>query len=1195
MNRWTSGIGAALMVKLSPWKRLAICAAAAAALVAFSPAVSAQENATVTGTVTDSSGAVIPNAKVELTNTATGVKREVTTNSVGAYRFPNVGIGTFDMVVSASGFATFTKTGIVVNVAESLEEDAKLNVGSQAQTVTVAAQALQVQTETSEVSTLISGEQVRQLSTNGRNIVQLAALGMGVSSSLPAFGGVNALTSANGLSFNGTRTTHNIYLLDGGELNDRGCGGCYMVLPSQDAIAEFKTLDSNYSPDYGIGSGGTITMVIKSGTKAFHGEVYEFNRNTAYNANDYFNKQAKRARPEFMLNEPGGNIGGPLWIPHVYNENKTRTFFFVNEEWRRLIQGSAPSTYNTITANDFPTAGKELDYTLPPGDLPANKPPVIPVVPNVPDNAAYTALETNDGLTPGQPFPTNSTGQYIIPANMIDQNVVSEINAGTFPHPNLPNGTQYIVSIAQPTYVREDVVRIDHTINSKMQLMGHYVHDAVKPTFFPPLWTGSYPTVGTTMNNPSYSAVIKLTQTYSPNLLNETAFNYDGNKIYLTPIPGAGASILPPSGWTATTFFPPADNAGKDMPALSLSGSPFGASWSESYYPWKNGFEGFQYRDDVSWIKGHHQFKFGGEWFHFYKNQQLQADTQGQASFSSSNFAGEAYINAILGLASSFTQLQFLSGKDWVTNNYGAYFNDNWHVTPRLVLNLGIRYDGMPHTFERYNQFANFVPADYNSSLGNPIASDGTIVPTQLTTFSCPTKRCATNGEQFYLNGMREAGVNGFPRGNVQNYYKTWQPRLGFDWNVSGNGKTVLRAGIGLFYERIQGNDVYNAALNPPFAYQPQSTNVFFSNPNKSALSGQITTQHFPSTMTNIQYYYPHPGTSDYSFSVQHQLAASVVMQVQYVGSDGWDQNNDRDINTLPLSVIADREAVATSCSGKWIPVGTATTCPNPNANLYRNFPGYAGIRQEENTTNFNYNSLQAGVRVENRHGFTTQLAYTWSHLVDINQNDLGGVTNPFNLKYDRGSDAGYDRRHIFNASYVYNLPFYRNHGNLFEREVVGGWTISGITQAQSGTPIVINYSGNNKTGLAGGGDRPDLISKVTYPKTVNATKNAWFSGSSFADPLAPWEGGTNQGFGTAGKDAVVGPGLFNWNLSLFKSIPFTGRENGPRLDLRFESFNTFNHPSWTGVDTNSHDKNFGQVTSDFGPRTLELGGKISF
>ena len=309
--------------------------------------------------------------------------------------------------------------------------------------------------------------------------MQLAALGMGVANNLSSFGGINALTSANGISFNGTRTTHNVYLLDGTELNDRGCGGCYMVLPSQDSIAEFQTLQSNYQPDYGIGSGGTITMVIKSGSRQYHGEVYEYNRNTAYNANDYFNKQAGRTRPEFMLNEPGGNIGGPLYIPHVYNESKTRTFFFYNEEWRRLIQGAAPSLYSTIMANDFPTAGQDLNYT----PYVANA--VIPVVPNLPSNPTYTALETGLGLTPGKPFPLNANGTYRIPKQMIDPNTVAEANSGAFPKPNLANGYQFTASPAQPNYVREDTVRIDHAINSKMQLMGHYVHDAVNPTFIP--------------------------------------------------------------------------------------------------------------------------------------------------------------------------------------------------------------------------------------------------------------------------------------------------------------------------------------------------------------------------------------------------------------------------------------------------------------------------------------------------------------------------------------------------------------------------------------------------------------------------------------------------------------------------------------------------------------------------------------
>jgi hypothetical protein len=699
--------------------------------------------------------------------------------------------------------------------------------------------------------------------------------------------------------------------------------------------------------------------------------------------------------------------------------------------------------------------------------------------------------------------------------------------------------------------------------------MGHYLHDAMTKTFFPPLWGDStYPTVGTAMTNPSYTAAIKLTQTYSPNLLNETAFLYSGNKITLTPLAGGGGTFAQPTGWTATSFFPTSDNELARMPAVFLQGSPIQTTWDPSYFPWKNGYEGFQYRDDLSWTKGRHQFKFGFSWLHDYKNQQLQANTNGNAYFNSSNFSGDSYINFLLGDASSFNQLQYLAGKHWVNNNYSFYVNDNWHALPGLTLNLGFRFDGMPHAFERYDKFANFLPADYSTANGNPVQADGTLNPASLSTFS------ATGSEQFYLNGIREAGVNGFPRGVVNNVYNTWQPRVGFAYDVSGNGKTVVRGGFGMFFERVQGNDVYNAALNPPFAYIPSATNVYFSNPNTSALTGATTTQSFPSNLTSIKYHYPSPGTANFSMGVQRQLQPSVIAVVQYVGSIGWTQNDDRHINTLPLASAA-REGVAN---------GTL------NANLYRNYPGFSDINQEENETNTNYNSLQAGIRLENRHGLTTQLAYTWSHEIDETSEDLVGLSNPYNAGYDRGSGT-LDRRHIFNASYVYALPFYTHTGNALQRTVLGGWQISGVTEAEKGVPQYITYTGSDVLGLGGGTtNRPNLVSKVSYPKKVSA----WFNPSAFADPVAPWAGGPNQGFGNAGKDAVVLPGLFNWNLSLFKTIPLTAHE-GPRIELRFESFNTFNHTQFQNVDANSHDSNFGQITGDYGPRTLELGGKFRF
>jgi hypothetical protein len=1156
------------------WRSFSAGCALVAMLLMLTPALWAQE-ATITGTVTDPSGAVIPNAQLTLTNNATQREQTSVSNSDGAYLFPSVSIGSYTLAASATGFQKFVKTGITVTVAQTLAENITLQVGTQSQTVSVQANALQVQSETSEVSTLISGQQVTKLATNGRNIVQLAALGLGVSNNLPSFGGIDALTSANGISFNGTRTTHNVYLLDGAEQNDRGCGGCFMNLPSQDAIAEFRTLDSNYSPDFGIGSGGTIIMVLKSGTSKYHGELYEFNRNTAYNANDYFTKRAGHERPEFKLNEFGGNIGGPLWIPNVYNTSRNRTFFFWNEEWRKLVQGSAPSVKNTIMASNFPTAGQDLVYTAPGG-----KAPIVPVT----SDPAKLALYSNDGLTPGQPFPNNT-----IPANLMDPNAVLEVNAGTFPKPN--SGTsQYISSIPAPENVREDAVRIDHTISRKYQLMGHYLHDAMSKTFFPPLWGDStYPTVGTAMTNPSYTAVIKLTQTYTPNLLNETAFDYSGNKITLTPIANAGNSFVQPSGWSATSFFPAANNEMSRMPEIQLRGTPLDVTWSPSYYPWKNGYEGFEYRDDLTWIKGTHQFKFGFSWLHDYKNQQLQANTQGTALFNSDTFSKDSYINFLLGDAASFTQLEFLAGKHWVNNNYGFYANDNWHITQRLVLNLGFRFDGMPHAYERYDRFANFVPADYDTSQPYPLNPDGTLNPASLSTYS------TTGSELFYLNGIREAGQGGFPRGVVQKRYNTWQPRVGFAYNVFGNGRTVLRGGFGMFYERVQGNDVYNAALNPPFAYQPSATNVYFSDPNTSALTGQTTTQHFPSTLTNIKYKYPPPGTASFSLGLQRELAPSVVMQLQYVGSRGWDQNDDRAINTLPLTDPNNsanpydlRQGVAGQLPD---PSNPGSNLPALNANLYRIFPGFSGITQEENETNFNYNSLQAGLRMDNKHGLTVTLAYTYSHNISNVSNDLNGLSNPFDAGYDRGSDTGFDRRHIFNASYVYALPFFTRSSNFAERAFLGGWEISGITTVEAGVPIRVTYNGPDTLGLGGGTtNRPNLVSSVSYPKTVNK----WFSTDSFADPVAPWKGGPNNGFGDAGKDAVVGPGLFNWNLSLFKTFPLTTHE-GPAFELRIETFNTFNHTSFQGVDTSSHDGNFGQVTSDYGPRTIQLGGKFSF
>jgi hypothetical protein len=1150
-----------------------------------------QTTSAITGTVTDPSGAVVPNADVTVTQEETGSTQTTRTNSDGLYNVPGLAVGQYTVTVTAPGFQTYKRTGVVVNAAQTVRTDAQLSVGTNSQTVTVQAAALQVQSETNEISTLISGQQVRDIATNGRNITSLTTMGTGVSGDLPSFNGVAAQTSTATISFNGMRPDQNNFLIDGGEVYDRGSGGKLDALPSPDAIAQFQVLSSNYPPDYGISSGGTVLVELKAGTQQFHGGLWEFDRNDAFDAGYFFFKQNNKPSPELRLNIFGGNLGGPVWIPHLYDGRKHQTFFFVNEEWRRFIQGANPQVTQTVPAADFPTAGAGLTY------VPfANE--AAPVVPNLPNNPTYTAKELSLGLTPGAPFPGNT-----IPAGLMDSNAVRFMGTGAIPRPN-SGSDNYIASPKQPTYVREDVVRADQQITDKYHLMASWIHDAMSQTIFPTMWSGdSYTTVGDVFNNPSWGAAVRLTQTLSPTVLNETGFYANGNHIHVTP---AGI-YSQPTGWNAASFFT-GNNPDNRLPQVSFSNGPLNTTWSVIYWPWNNSYLDYQLRDDLNWNAGKHAMRFGVQYMREDKNQQLQADTEGDYSFNGSQYSGNSYVNFLLGLSSSYAQLQNQRTDHWLTNNYSFYAMDNWHIGSRLTLNLGLRYDALPHTYEKNNQVSNFVPSAFDSAAAQyPSTTTGTLNTTG------PGFQ-TVNGAPFYLNGIREAGVGGFPRGVVENNYFTWQPRLGFAYDLFGNGRTVLRGGVGIFYNRVQGNDIYNLDANAPFSYQPSVNNVFFSSPQTSVTSGATAGATVgPAGITNMSYYYPNPGNVQFSLGIQHQIAPSVVGALQYVGSEGWNQDDLREINDLPLSNLAGREAVATSCGSKtpWVPVNGVAACPNPDANLYRPYGGWSNIRQEETATNFNYNSLQAALRTQSWHRLSLEFAYTYSHELDIQSADEttatlsgsgGTLSDPYNPRYDYGS-GNFDRRHIFNANYIYTLPRFQQSNGLL-RETLGGWTFSGLTQAETGSPVNPHFNGNfhgqatpanfysDTLGLGGNTtNRPNLVSGVHYAKQ----QTQWFSTSSFGLPVAPWVGGPNQGFGTARKDSVVGPGLFNWNLSLYKDFQFTSKAEGPRLQLRVESFNTFNHTEFNNIDTGTNDSTWGQVTSTYDPRELQFGGKILF
>jgi len=624
----------------------------------------AQSTGTLVGTVADSSGAIVANAEVKITNNGTGQSRTVTTSGAGSYQAAQLQVGSYNVEVTSPGFKKYEQTGIVLNVNDTARVDAVLQVGQASESVTVAAEAVQVQSDSSELSDLISGKQVTQLAINGRNITSLAVLGTGASTDSADFRVPSALLGGANISFNGQRSAHNLWMIDGGENYDRGGGGGISTLPSPDAIAEFKALTSNYSAEFGQGSGGTMTMILRSGTKDFHGAAWEFLRNDAFDANSYFGNQNGQAKPKLRYNTFGFNIGGPVFIPRLYNKDRNRTFFFYNQEWRKVVQGSQTTVLPAFPASyrngDFSTLGKVIN------------------VPKTTDPAAIARF-AQLGLTPGAAFPNNR-----IPAALINPNATALLNVG-FPLPNAA-GNNFTASPAVPTDVTEQIVRVDHQISDKLMLMGHFIRDITNQSVATALWgdDNRYPSVGTTINSPSYAAVIRLTQTISPTVVNETAFNYNGNRILNTPT----GNYQKPSGWNVPEYF--AENNQNRLPQVNIAGN-YGVWYEAGSWPWYNSFDSFQVRDDLSITRGSHNLKMGGSFMRTRKNQDIFGQTQGSFNFNG-NATGDAFADFLLGYANTYHELAVQDNVHIRNSTFGAYIIDNWRASSRLTLNLGFRW-----------------------------------------------------------------------------------------------------------------------------------------------------------------------------------------------------------------------------------------------------------------------------------------------------------------------------------------------------------------------------------------------------------------------------------------------------------------------------------------------------------------------
>ncbi len=1176
----------------------------------------AQQNSEIVGTVTDQTGAAVPGAKLTLTQTETGYVYNGVSNATGGYVFSGLNIGTYTLKASAKGFESYTASGLTLNVSQTLAADVKLTVGAESVEVSVTADALQVQAETNEVSTLISGEQVTSIATENRNFTALAALGLGVSSNLPDNNPPTASASSASISVNGLRESHNIWLIDGGEADDRGGAGGMSVMPSMDAIAQFEVLASNYPPDYGIASGATMSLALKSGTQKFHGEAWEFFRNDDLDANDYYNKYNKADTadyspvPKLSQNIFGYNIGCTVYIPKVYNASRQKTFFFYNQEWRKIIQGSSPNTQPTIPDADRPVAGQPYLQYVAPAYAPGQQ-ILVPTVAQVPDPAFATKLAAA-GLSGyrGQPFPNQQ-----IPSSLWDNNGALYLQGPLIPHVSAGNTSdQAVTSLTTPTTATEEIVRIDHKVTDKWQLLGHFIHDA-QATGVPYAdlqWNyESYNTISSVESNPSYSAAVKLSGEISPNLLLEASFNYDGNIISITNSSAALSSNSP--GWITANYF---TNSGSNQyPGLSgLSGKGIGIGEETGYGDWHNAAQDYSPKVDLSYTRGKHAMKFGYSYNRYTKNQQLQADAAGDFGFGQNQTgngnggtSGDPFMSLLIGLSNGYSQPQSMSVRHYVNQTNSVYINDNWKVSPRLSLQLGLRYDALPHAWERANQLANFDPTQYintppvwTSTNAIDPSSTGVITPIGFTS-------------SYYLNGMVIPGSNGVPRGVVNNDYASIQPRVGFSYDLTGTGKTILRGGFGTFYERLQGNDIYGVAnSNLPYEYVPSVNSVYYSNPHCSWQSAADTSNSanclsttslpiLPASLTTLRTTYPPPAVAQYSFGVQHEVRPSIIWTVQYVGNLAWHQNIDRQINTFPTNTsnLLREESVGYN--------GLSLT-NNGLSNALRTYQGFGNINQEENTTNSTYNGLQTGLRLQNKWGLSGEVDYTYSHNIDLTDGDLATVDNPWNLKFMKAG-SGYDRRQIFQANYIYALPIFAKSTGLMH-SILGGWQLAGTFIDESGEPFGAGFGGVTDTIALGGGysNRANVVGKINYHHKVGN----WFDHggtSGGTDPLAAptpgYLGGPNLGFGDGKRDSFVGPGRVNFTTSLYKNFAVTERAH---FEFRAESYNTFNHTEFSQIGTvtggsgdanggtgTGNGCNYGVACADWAPRVLQLGSKFVF
>lgn len=1176
-------------------------------------AIAQEITGSINGTVRDASGAVVAGATVTISDPSKNdiVVRTLTTNDDGQFDAPSLQSGVYKVTVEAVNFKKSVNTDVKLDVGQRRSVDVALEAGNISETVTVQADPVAVELTTPTAGTTINGDQVRELSLNNRNWVQLVALAPGVTNDLADqvyTGTTNPEGQANtiNISVNGARSSQNTFTVDGADVTDRGSNITIQAYPSVDSIGEFKVLRSLYPAESGRSGGGQVNVVTRSGGKRFSGSAYEFVRNEVFNANNFLINRSssppfgredngKARRPPFRYNDYGWTLGGPVYFFNFGEgdgglfRRYDRTFFFFSEEFRKDRRSSAAATVTVP------------DQNLRNGIFP------VPVC----INRAYlgetcTAATT---LAAGTPLPANL---YSPSARAYLTQIYNNL-----PLPNLVTAAspyQLVTSLRNVSDFQQEIIKIDHSFSDKWSAFYRYERDQIPTIDGNALFSSGsgLPDVSTTStNSPGRTHTFQTTYILNPRVILEGRYTYGYGAILSENI---GALSLANSSIPVTLPF-----ASSRDRVPTLTGNGF--TGLTSFGPYDNFSYKKNYSGSLTWIFGNHTTKYGAMYSYYRKNENaLVSGTAGSNegtfnTFPSTVATGAAnttlnqniqrWASFLVGNVSSggFSQARYDYTADLRQNAFEAYAQDEWRMKRNLTLYMGVRYSYFPSPWDKNGHLTNFDPSLYNFAEAPGITGAGTRVANtgNFCTGMIVNEQNFTTGPATF--NCRPA-VSPYGKYVTKNPKTDFAPRVGIAWDPFGKGRTSIRSGYGIYHEQVLvGTYEQNIGANAPFQEvftAPAATSL--DNP-AGALSFSLT----PPSIRAVQANWETPYMQHWSLDWQQQLDDKTIVTVGYFGSKGTHLIGATEFNDIPPGKALNSNCInAANQVVKCQPAGyifqnSTTAVGNPNGSTtdilildqLRPFRGYRSIVMIEPKYNSKYASLQFSAQRRFTGASQVNLAYTWSKNLTDNQTDRSTAPQDTYNSRAEYARATLDRRHVFTVNYVYEIPLFAKQEG-FTGKVLGGWQFSGITTYQTGLPFTVTTSNLDAAGTglinANPAARPNLLCDPN--ENAPHTFEQWFNIACFQTNAQAVLSPSNT-LGSAPRGIVQGPSTFRTDITMSKNIRFG---ETMRMQFRWEVYNVFNKTNLRGFSSlNVTSTAFGLIGSVRDPRTMQFGLKFYF